>query len=181
VDHAFPCGTLALDFVGTLRARRNAEPAEKLDAPDRLDSWFAESGLSSLVRSEDGDLLAAIELREAMYSLFAARIHGKDLDGPAVEHLNAVAAEVPLAVVLRAGGRVRHGSARQALSNLAREAIEIVGGDDAALLRECSRPECTQLYLDRSRGHRREWCAMATCGNRVKASTYRARQRDSAS
>jgi predicted RNA-binding Zn ribbon-like protein len=181
VDHAFPCGTLALDFVGTLRARRNAEPAEKLDVPARLDSWFAESGLASGLVSAPDDLVAALDLREAMYSLFAARIHAQDLKEGTVDRLNAAAAEVPLAVVLRSGGRVRHGSVRQALSNLAREAIEIVGGDDAALLRECSRPECTQIYLDRSRGHRREWCAMATCGNRVKASTYRARQRDAAS
>ncbi|MFJ2397220.1 CGNR zinc finger domain-containing protein, partial [Streptomyces sp. NPDC087843] len=31
--------------------------------------------------------------------------------------------------------------------------------------------------LDRSRGHRREWCAMKTCGSRVKSAAYRARQR----
>nr|WP_272925142.1 CGNR zinc finger domain-containing protein [Streptomyces sp. SID8377] len=48
------------------------------------------------------------------------------------------------------------------------------------MLRECARPECTQVYLDHSRGRRREWCAMRTCGNRVKAAAFRARHRTTA-
>jgi predicted RNA-binding Zn ribbon-like protein len=65
----------------------------------------------------------------------------------------------------------------QALSSIARVAVEILGGPDADLLKECGRPECTQVYLDRSRGSRREWCAMETCGNKMKAAAYRARKR----
>jgi len=34
-------------------------------------------------------------------------------------------------------------------------------------LRECE--ACTWLFLDTSRGGRRRWCSMATCGNRAKA------------
>ncbi|WP_370740859.1 CGNR zinc finger domain-containing protein [Streptomyces sp. Ncost-T10-10d] len=48
--------------------------------------------------------------------------------------------------------------------------------DEAALLRECARPECTHVCLDRSRGHRREWCAMRTSGNQVTAAAYQVRQ-----
>ncbi|WP_259471139.1 CGNR zinc finger domain-containing protein [Streptomyces sp. ZS0098] len=40
--------------------------------------------------------------------------------------------------------------------------MEVLGVAEVDLLRECSRPECTQTYLDRSRGRRREWCAMET-------------------
>ncbi|MET8897321.1 ABATE domain-containing protein, partial [Streptomyces albogriseolus] len=43
--HVFPCGTLFLDFVGTLRARRDAEPTEVLVCSQALDAWFVESGL----------------------------------------------------------------------------------------------------------------------------------------
>lgn len=32
---------------------------------------------------------------------------------------------------------------------------------------------CTWLFIDRSKNHRRRWCAMATCGNRAKAQRYR--------
>jgi predicted RNA-binding Zn ribbon-like protein len=180
VNHAFPCGTLALDFLGTLRARRNPVPAEKLGTPGLLDDWFVESGMfDGAPGAGEADLAAALELRESVYSLVEARIAGRALDvgGDAVAVLNRHAAEAPVVVRLGPDGARRSGTAAQGLAALAREAVEILGGPDAALLRECGRPECTQVYLDRSRGHRREWCAMRTCGNRVKVSAYRSRHR----
>lgn len=182
MNHAFPCGTLALDFLGTLRARRNPAPAEKLGAPELLDDWFVESGMfDGAPGAGAADLAAALELRESVYSLVEARIAGCSLDvgGEAVAVLNRHAAEAPVVVQLGTDGTRRSGTAAQGLAALAREAVEILGGPDAALLRECGRPECTQVYLDRSRGHRREWCAMRTCGNRVKVQAYRSRHRDS--
>ncbi|MGI5425384.1 CGNR zinc finger domain-containing protein [Streptomyces sp. CA-179760] len=52
--------------------------------------------------------------------------------------------------------------------------------DPHARLKECGRPGCTRVYLDRSRGGRRAWCGMEECGNRVKAAAYRARRRGAA-
>ncbi|MFC8597888.1 CGNR zinc finger domain-containing protein [Isoptericola sp. NPDC057191] len=176
--HAFPCGTLALDFVGTLRARRNDEPTEKLTSAADLDAWFVESGLLADASSSGAaDLERALALREAVYALVWSRLHDRPLPADAVGTVNAVAATPPLTPVLTEQGWAWAGGADQVLSQLARQAVEIVGGDEAALLRECGRPECTQVYLDRSRGHRREWCSMATCGSRMKAAAYRARQR----
>ncbi|MFI6424309.1 CGNR zinc finger domain-containing protein [Promicromonospora sp. NPDC050880] len=226
MNHAFPCGTLALDFLGTLRARRNPVPTEKLGTPALLDDWFVESGmLDAAPHADEADLAAAVELREALYLLVEERLGGRaalaaraerfavalaagvdvaasaeladaaaagasagttaPADPAAIEAalavLNRYAAEPPFVVQLEAGGAVsatrRAGSAAQGLAAIAREAVEILGGPDAELLRECGRPECTQVYLDRSRGHRREWCAMRTCGNRVKVSAYRSRHR----
>lgn len=177
MNHAFPCGTLPLDFVGTLRARRNELPTEKLATPDLLDDWFVESGMvDEPTRADEVDLETAIDLREAIYSLVAARLAGESLPAADVAEVNRQAAGLPVKTQL-VSGAVRHtASVSQALAALARQTVEIVGGDEAALLRECARPECTQVYLDRSRGHRREWCAMRTCGNRVKAAAYRARK-----
>jgi predicted RNA-binding Zn ribbon-like protein len=180
MNHAFPCGTLALDFLGTLRARRNPVPAEQLGTPELLDDWFVESGMfDAAPGADEADLAAALELRESVYSLVETQIAGYALDvgGDAVAVLNRHAAEAPVVVRLGADGTRRSGTAAQGLAALAREAVEILGGPDAALLRECGRPECTQVYLDRSRGQRREWCAMRTCGNRVKVSAYRSRHR----
>lgn len=177
--HAFPSGTLALDFVGTRRSRNNDRPTEKLNAPADLDAWFTESGmLDEVPGSDDTDLASAIELREAVSALMHARMEGDELPAEAVDLVNTVAADAPLAIRLTDAGARRYGTSRQAQSTLAREAIAIAAGDDAALLRECGRPGCTQIYLDRSRGHRREWCSMSTCGNRMKAAAYRARQKD---
>ncbi|MFC9530695.1 MULTISPECIES: CGNR zinc finger domain-containing protein [unclassified Streptomyces] len=177
MNHAFPCGTLPLDFVGTLRARRNAAPAEKLATPGLLDDWFVESKmLDAPPGADEVDLETAIDLREVVYSLVAARLAAEPLPAADVAELNRHAAGLPVKAQLGPDGVMHTGSVSQGLAAVAREAVEILGGDEGALLRECARPECTQVYLDRSRGYRREWCAMRTCGNRVKAAAYRARQ-----
>ncbi|MFC8447897.1 CGNR zinc finger domain-containing protein [Kitasatospora sp. NPDC057223] len=179
--HAFPCGTLPLDFVGTLRARRNAVPAEKLASPRQLDAWFVEAGMfDAAPGADETDLRIAVDLREAVYSLVVARLDGLPLPPQAVAEVNRHAAGLPVSLRLDADTVTRTGGAAQGLAALARETVEIIGGDDAALLRECARPECAQVYLDRSRGLRREWCAMKTCGNRVKAAAYRARRHQEA-
>ena len=41
----------------------------------------------------------------------------------------------------------------------------------AERVRGCGR--CGWLFLDSSRGGRRRWCSMSTCGNREKASRHR--------
>ncbi|GGX66232.1 hypothetical protein GCM10010358_20790 [Streptomyces minutiscleroticus] len=150
---------------------------EKLATPELLDDWFVESGMLDLAPGADeADLAIAVELREAVYSLVAARIDGRPLPSDAVTEVNLHASGLPVTLRLGPDGTTRTGSVTQGLAALARETVEILGGPEGALLRECARPECTQVYLDRSRGHRREWCAMRTCGNRVKAAAYRARQ-----
>ncbi|SEM20614.1 CGNR zinc finger domain-containing protein [Streptacidiphilus jiangxiensis] len=175
--HAFPCGTLPLDFVGTLRARRNEAPIEKLAVPGQLGAWFVEAGmLDAAPAADETDVAIAVELRESIYSLVAARLDGQPMPPRAIAEVNRHAAGLPVTLRLHGEGASRTGTVAQGLTALAREAVDMLGGDDAALLRECARPECTQVYLDRSRGHRREWCAMKTCGNRVKAASYRARQ-----
>ena len=63
------------------------------------------------------------------------------------------------------------------MSSVARDAIDILTGPEVLLLKECANPGCTQVYVDHSRGARREWCAMDPCGNKIKAAAYRARKR----
>ena len=178
MQHAFPCGNAALDFVGTLRTRRNEAPLEKLDSPKSLDAWFLEAGVVDLEPAcQHTDVPKAVALREAIYSLIAARLAQQDYEDDALAVLNDVARAATTVPQLTRTGRRVEATPEQAMSFVARVAIDILGSPDADLLKECGRPECTQVFIDRSRGSRREWCAMKTCGNRVKGATYRARQR----
>lgn len=178
MEHAFPCGNVALDFVGTLRARRNTAPLEMLKAPGSLDSWFREAGVvDGDTGSQPADLATAVALREAIYSLIAARFANEEYNENALVVVNRVASAPPVVPQLTPAGHRLEGGTGQALSTVARVAIDILSGSDAQLLKECGRPECTQVYLDRSRGFRREWCAMETCGNKMKSAAYRARRR----
>ncbi len=179
MDHAFPCGNLSLDFIGTLRARRDESPTEMLTSPSRLDSWFDESGIvDQAAPSRQTDVRSAVELREAIYALVVARMAGQAYDRTAMTLVNDAARKPSVVPQLTRDGRRTDATAAQALSTVARDAINILGGPEAALLKECSRPGCTQAYLDTSRGGRREWCAMETCGNKMKAAAYRARKRN---
>ena len=178
MDHAFPCGNLSLDFVGTLRARRDESPTEMLTSSARLDSWFGESGIvDSGTTARPSDVTAAIALREAIYSLVTARMAGQPYASSALSLVNDAARKPSVIPQLTREGRRTEATAVQAMSTVARDAIDILGGPEGALLKECSRPGCTQTYLDTSRGGRREWCAMETCGNKMKAAAYRARKR----
>lgn len=176
--HAFPCGNAALDFVGTLRARRNATPLEMLSSPENLDAWFRESGL---VDGETGcrtsDVAAAVTLREAIYSLVAARLAGEDFDEGALALVNRTARTPSAIPQLTSAGRRVEATPEQSMSSVARIAVELLSGPEAQLLEECSRPECTQVYADHSRGSRRAWCS-TKCRNKVNVAAYRSRARE---
>ena len=64
------------------------------------------------------------------------------------------------------------------LSPLAADLIELLSGADPDRLRTCADEACGRWFLDTSRGGRRRWCSMSTCGNRAKAERWRARHRD---
>jgi predicted RNA-binding Zn ribbon-like protein len=49
--------------------------------------------------------------------------------------------------------------------------------EDFSNVKACEGPNCTLLFADHTRGHRRRWCSMALCGNRAKQATHRDRLR----
>jgi predicted RNA-binding Zn ribbon-like protein len=72
----------------------------------------------------------------------------------------------------RVGGRK---AAKHLLQPIADAAAEFICHEDMTLLRTCEGPDCTLMFLDRSKAHARRWCSMTLCGNRAKAAAYRAR------
>ncbi|WP_414170402.1 CGNR zinc finger domain-containing protein [Streptoverticillium reticulum] len=177
LDHVFMCGNPALDFAATLRARRTAR-YEMFAAPDRLDAWYVESGIvDSVSPARQADVGRATTVREAVYRLITARRLGADFDDEALAVVNDAARKAPAAPQLTRSGRWTAATQREALSTVARHAVELLSGPDVPLLKECGNPECTRVYLDRSRGNRRQWCGMESCGNRIKAAAYRARRK----
>ncbi|MEV0381308.1 ABATE domain-containing protein [Nonomuraea sp. NPDC050643] len=180
MDHVFLCGNPALDFAATLRARRTVR-FETLDAPSRLDSWYVASGIVDIVSAgQEPDLVRAVAVREAIYALVTARLAGAGYDGAALALVNEAARMPPATPQLTAGGRRTEATPAQALSTVARHAIEVLSGPDVPLMKECANPECTKVFIDRSRGGRREWCGMDPCGNKIKAAAYRARKKEGA-
>ncbi len=174
-------GRRCLDFAGTLRHRRSTRE-ELLTDPDRLSEWALQAGLvdTAIAISED-ELVAAIELREAIYRVVTARLEHRPLEVADVELLNGHASQPRLTPRLDPGGSIsRDGAVSQLLASLAADLLDLLAGGDIENVKGCAHPDCTRLYLDSSRGKNRHWCGMGTCGNKVKVQAFRARQRTAA-
>ncbi|MGV9821154.1 CGNR zinc finger domain-containing protein [Nocardia xishanensis] len=174
---AFVSGNLALDFVGTVKARR-ADRVDLLESPADLGEWAVAADLLDTAPGCDADDLAhAVRLREAVYRLVIAAVDNDEPPCDADRRLvnSRARGELPR-VALRSDGTIaRDGDADAALTAVARSAVELLGGAERALVKECGRAECTRLYVDTSRGGSRRWCDMTLCGNRAKSAAFRAR------
>lgn len=169
-------GAPALDLTGTVGTRRDT-PDDLLATPADLERWVAACpGLPDGVTADAAAFASAMSLREAVYRLALDRVRGRAFDRGSLDVVNRAAAGPPPTVTLGATGMRVTGDLTSVLTQLARDAITLLA-DPSACLKECGRADCTRIYLDRSRGARRTWCGMESCGNRVKAAAYRARKR----
>lgn len=169
-------GNPALDLTGTVRSRRDA-PLDALSSPGDLERWVAAcEELPDRVTADAATFESALSLREATYRLALDRVHDRPFDPGSLAIVNDTAAGAPPTITLGDAGLRMTGDLPAVLSHLARSVIAVLA-DTHACLKECGRPSCTRIYLDRSRGARRTWCGMDECGNRVKAAAYRARRR----
>jgi len=174
----FRSGRPSLDFAATLGGRHR-EPVERLAEPEDLARWLRESGMIDISLSPTkGELAAAKDLREVIYRIAVAVIAGTPLRWDDTDLLNHYAAVPPVVPVLRPDrtlARLAADPVAAALSSLASDVIELVAGEHAAGLRECSKPDCSLLFVDTSRSGARKWCSMETCGNQDKVQRYRQR------
>ncbi|WP_166352766.1 ABATE domain-containing protein [Phytoactinopolyspora limicola] len=174
----FVSGNPALDLASTVGTRRD-RPVDLLAIPADLEQWVAEcDGLPDRVAADASTFESALSLREAIYTLALDRVLDRPFDPASLEIINGRASGPMLTVELSDTGLHTSGDLHMVLSHLARSGIAVLA-DRGAVFKECGRAGCTRIYLDRSRGARRNWCGMEECGNRVKAAAYRTRRRAS--
>ena len=70
----------------------------------------------------------------------------------------------------------RDHSAASLLEPVATALVTLLSGNDLQHVRQCEAHDCTLLFLDTTKSHRRRWCSMALCGNRMKVATFRSRK-----
>ena len=187
-DHA------ALDFLNSI-ASPQGEPIDWLDDGENLLNWLVQSGLLAPeiaqkfthVDGLDEVARAARELREWWRSFvtnhFNRPLTPEDLKG--LERLNVLLAQDCTYDHIEensAGGFVhtqhrRWKTPEQLLQVFASVIADCVCQVDFSLVRKCENPECTLIFYDTTKSHRRRWCSMAVCGNRAKAAAHRARSK----
>jgi predicted RNA-binding Zn ribbon-like protein len=176
-------GHRALDLLATLRDRHR-RPLECLRDPADLDRWLALAGLRLTTAAGEQDVVDARRLREAINGLARAQVAAARPDPDDLRTLNQWARRPPLAPQIGRDLTQEWSSEDQvqaALALLAREAVELLTGPERGLIRECeAAPDCSRIYLDRSRGRRRRWCQMEWCGSQAKMAAYRRRRKAAA-
>lgn len=182
-DAHFVGGHPVLDLTNTVFNRSNpVEDNELLKSPADVLSWCTSVGLFKtaplLTDAAARNLVVDVQdVREHAWSVFDAVSRGEAVPTEAFGSLLELAG---------AGLRARHiprievaldgwvadwtkaGAIPTALSMLAVHALFTLPPDR---IRACNR--CGWLFLDSSRGGRRRWCSMNTCGNREKARRHR--------
>lgn len=194
-------GDLALDFVNTVGGLREpGNASEYLPTYSDLLRWSAHAELISEPRAAELAQYAAahptranavwreaLELREALYRLFVAHAHGKEPPRADLALLNErIAAGASRRRLIRTENSYHWDWKASAhdldgmLWQLTTAAADLLTSPRLALVRQCGGEDCTWLFVDTSKNHRRRWCDMRDCGNRAKARrhyerTHRAR------
>lgn len=171
----------ALDLLNT-RMMVEGQRRDLLGSDADAALWLQQIGFgpATEVEGEDGHLLARLrKLRDSIEGLLAARRENRVADPAA---LNAfLLRAVPQLVWEGAAAPVLDrfclgDAASQRLSRLAYAAAELLAEGDFNLVRKCESPECSLMFYDRTKSHKRRWCSMALCGNRHKVAEFRKRR-----
>lgn len=178
-EFGFHRGSLALDLAGTV-GRRTSQPQDRLPDPSALGRWLHDAGLIDVVEHPRlSDLHAARALREAIARVAAAvatRATPEPHDVAAIDDAarwSALAVPYLDARTLTARW-LGDDPVRAALGRVAADAVDLFARRRDRLVR-CELRGCGALLLSTSRGPRRRWCSMQTCGNTAKVAAHRAR------
>ncbi|AZO26408.1 putative RNA-binding Zn ribbon-like protein [Mesorhizobium shonense] len=182
--HRFTGGILALDTANTVVLRNDPERTfDRFDDPAEIARFAeaasgfraAELGGRRLEAPEpDGIAPVVLSIREATDRLFRHAVaegmiatrHLPDFLTACAEGLSDSTTEIG------APGRPFGDPATPIAfeAALAVSALSLLRDETVARLRIC--PNCSWLFVDRSRNSSRLWCDMAVCGNRQKANRY---------
>jgi len=183
-----------LDFLNSI-ATPVDESVEWLSSGKDLLAWLRASGLAptevlsevekkASVRALDEVAADARELRE-WFRKFVQAHKGKPLSPSALrdlELLNKILSQSEnygqLVVengVIAWKDETRWRGPRSLLQPIALAIAKVICDEDFSLVRACEGHNCTLVFVDRTKSHRRRWCSMAVCGNRAKQSAHRER------
>ena len=187
-------GRACLDFANTLSSTSGehlhgyadlvafAEQSELITQAE-ADWLHAASALNSA--EVEAGMARAYRLRSAVYAVFSAIAADQPVAQAELEALNrelglalqhACVEWQPLGDGYHYGWNGRE--LDMPLWGVARSAAEVlVSHEDRLRVRECGGDDCHWLFIDTSRNRSRQWCSMASCGNRQKAKRHYQRSR----
>jgi predicted RNA-binding Zn ribbon-like protein len=180
VEDHFIAGDVALDFANTVYQRWPELGADLLSLTEALGTWLTRARLlpaSSDLADRAHAVPAVItdvgleKARTLLWEVFDAQKDGHTIPAHAFEGLLDTARRGIAHVAVSPDGSMTSRDADGAFTILALRAITLVLNPPPRGVRACDR--CGWFFIDSSRGRRRRWCSMKTCGNQAKAARYR--------
>jgi len=195
IDFPFLAGHPCLDFLNTrpLLKGQHVELLPSLEdfvrwlaRTDRLDQRGASDALKRWGDSAEGVRIGerARAFRETLRHMADGIVRGRGVSTEGLAAINFILAENDGNLRLERQGpgfRVRF-AARPThpislLGSVAEAAADLLSRSDLQLVKRCGNPDCVLFFYDTTRNHRRQWCAMATCGNLMKVRAFRRRHK----
>jgi len=181
----------AIDFANT-RVVDHGDPMELFRSWADVVRWLSQA---KLVTSESMELPATagtralesvLELRQAWEKVLAELVSGGKVSEAFLERLNGFLALDTFHEILHRDGKkgfrvVRSSShlqgERLALNLVAHQIAGFLAEANLSYVHRCANTtSCVLYFYDTTKNHRRQWCSVATCGNRHKVAQFRKRQ-----
>ena len=181
----FLADNVALDFI-------NSEYGVGDDYHDCLTDdqsvveWLQMAGLlpePSHKRAPNGLLALAHQLRTCAREIINSAIKDSPADPTIINALLEIGRPVRKLVwndeakAYRISLQQRDTTAESLLEPIAEALVGLVTSDKFEFVRQCEAHDCILLFHDLTKSHRRRWCSMATCGNRMKVAAFRSRKK----
>lgn len=173
---------LAIDFVNSRRAP--ADHDDLIGDYERLAAWL-DAPLPASLPDRRALFEEAHRLRRAIAHLLESIATSRPFEEASLAAINRILDRSCLRHRLERSDSAANGVETRTATNGPEPTIALVPiALDAALLaeradrhrlRRCAAVDCPKWFLDTSKGGRRRWCSMATCGNRNKAARFRER------
>jgi predicted RNA-binding Zn ribbon-like protein len=174
----------ALDLLNT-QMMIDGHRCDLLNTDEDAARWLAQIGLepsADLLGDGSGRLLGQLRvLRESIEALVHARLENRSAD-PAT--LNAFLRRAVPQLVWQPSGVplldrfCQPDVTTRKLAEIAFSAAQLLAEGDLSLVRKCESHECSLMFYDRTKSHKRRWCSMALCGNRHKVAQFRKRRQE---
>lgn len=175
---------LALDFINT-QFGVGSTRQEYFTDDDAVLAWLKLAGVlpDDIDVAPEGLLSLALQLRENTKCLLSAAKHGIPAEASAVNQVLRTGR--PLKELQWDSGsesfkvvsRRPQENAASFLEPIAQAIIDLLTHTPLDLIRKCEAHECTLIFHDKTKSHRRRWCSMALCGNRMKVAAFRSRKK----
>jgi predicted RNA-binding Zn ribbon-like protein len=194
-EFRFVAGHASLDFLNTRPVVRR-QPVELLSTLEDLVRWLGRAGAMDSRAAADatkrwgegpeGTRIAerARGFRETLRSTVDGIVKGRGVPTEGLAAINFILAENDGGLRLeRQGGGFRTRFISRPtqpialLGHVAEAAADLLANRDLHLIRRCGNPDCVLYFYDATRNHKRQWCAMSSCGNLMKVRAFRRRHR----